>query len=387
MNTMKLWICLLLLIAMPAEASWIKAKGSAPIVNGDVEFAREQATQDALRQAMLQAGASVSSIQNLSNGALTRDMFQIRANSEVRQYRLLEEERRHDRLFVTLQAMILAEPSRCSGSRYAKAISLVRFRMADSDQARYGQIYDLNKEVTRQIFNRLSNLRQNFVARRWLDENLGMDPRRLQQGENSYRRQLQSLAATTDSQYLLFGVLQDISMRDPEGNLLDKWLDDPVRHFSLQLYLFDGMTGELIDQNNYQGEAIWAFGKQEQVDVSSQKFWSSSYGMEVAAQINRAVQDLQLKTQCSTPVARIMHIDGDNFHINLGKRNNIKNGDRFYIEQRADYNDNYGEDRTLRNPAMGTMEVKQVYDNNAVMRPLNRYAPGNIQVNDLAVME
>ena len=53
MNTMKLWICLLLLIAMPAEASWIKAKGSAPIVNGDVEFAREQATQDALRQAML----------------------------------------------------------------------------------------------------------------------------------------------------------------------------------------------------------------------------------------------------------------------------------------------------------------------------------------------
>lgn len=387
MNTMKIWICLLLLFALPAQASWIKARGSAPIVNGDTEFAREQATQDALRQAMLQAGASVSSIQNLSNGALTRDMFQIRANSEIRQFTLLEEERKNDRLFVTLRALILAEPGRCNGARYAKGITLVRFRMADSDQARYGQIYDLNKEVTRQIFNRLGNLRQNFVARRWLDENLGLDPRRLQQGENSYRRQLQSLAAETDSQYLLFGVLQDISIRDPDGNLLDKWLDDPVRHFTLQLYLFDGLTGELNDQSNYQGEAVWNFSKQEQVDVSSQKFWSSSYGMEVAAQINRAVQDLQLKTQCSTPIARIMHVDGENYHINLGKRNGIKTGDRFYIEQRADFNDNYGENRTLRNPTTGAMEVKKVYDNNAVMMPMNRYAPGNIQVNDLAVME
>ena len=328
---MNKWIWLILLLALPVQANWIKARGSAPIVNGDTEFAREQATQDALRQAMLQAGASVSSIQNLSNGALTRDMFQIRANSEIRQYNLLEEERQNDRLFVTLRAYIVADRSRCSGAQYAKGITLIRFRLADSDQARHGQIYELNSEITRQLFNRLSGLSQNFVTRRWLDENLGLDPRRLLQGENSYHRQLQSLAAETDSQYLLFGVLQDISLRDAQGNLLDQWLDDPIRHFSMQLYLFDGLTGELSEQKNYQGEAVWSFDKQEQVDVSGQKFWNSAYGMEISAQLNRAVQDLQLKLQCTNPIARIMRIDGDNYHINLGKRNGIKTGDHFYI--------------------------------------------------------
>ena len=384
---MNKWIWLILLLALPVQANWIKARGSAPIVNGDTEFAREQATQDALRQAMLQAGASVSSIQNLSNGALTRDMFQIRANSEIRQYNLLEEERQNDRLFVTLRAYIVADRSRCSGAQYAKGITLIRFRLADSDQARHGQIYELNSEITRQLFNRLSGLSQNFVTRRWLDENLGLDPRRLLQGENSYHRQLQSLAAETDSQYLLFGVLQDISLRDAQGNLLDQWLDDPIRHFSMQLYLFDGLTGELSEQKNYQGEAVWSFDKQEQVDVSGQKFWNSAYGMEISAQLNRAVQDLQLKLQCTNPIARIMRIDGDNYHINLGKRNGIKTGDHFYIEQRADFTDGFGRDRTIRNPTTGMMEVKRVYEDNAVMIPLNRYAPGNIQINDLAVLE
>ena len=36
---------------------------------------------------------------------------------------------------------------------------------------------------------------------------------------------------------------------------------------------------------------------------------------------------------------------------------------------------------------MGQREVKRVYDNNAIMMPLNRYAAGNIQINDLAILE
>lgn len=279
MNTMKRWIWLLLWLALPAQAQWYTAVGSAPIIDGEVDQAREQATQEALRQAMLQAGASVSSIQNLSNGALTRDQFQIRSNSEVRQYNLLAEERRNDRLTVKLRAYIVAERGKqCLGARYAKGITLIRFGFADPEQASYGQIYELNRELTRQLYGRLSNLRQNFVTRRWLDANLGLDPRRLETGETGYVRQMQSLATDTDSQYLLFGILQDVSLRDPDGNLLQQWLNDPVRQFTLQIYLFDGLTGELVDQGTYQSRAVWSFDKQAQVDVSGQPFWHSAYG-------------------------------------------------------------------------------------------------------------
>ena len=387
MNTMKRWIWLIFLLAWPAYAQWITASGSAPIINGDQDEARAQATQDALRQAMLQAGASVSSIQSLSNGALTRDQFQIRANSEIRQYNLLQEEVRNGRLSVSLRAYIVADRTRCAGASYAKGITLVRFRFANPEQASYGQLFDLHRELTRQIFNRLGKLSQNFVTRRWLDANLGLDPRRLEQGETGYIGQMQSLAAETDSQYLLFGVLEDISLRDADGNMLEQWLRDPIRHFTLQLYLFDGLTGELVDQPHYESEAIWDFAKQEGVDVTSQRFWSSAYGQEITAQLNRAVQDMQMKLQCTNPVARILRIDGDNYHINLGKRHGIKSGERFYIEHKANFTDGYGRERTVRNPAMGQMEVKRVYDNNAIMMPLNRYAAGNIQINDLAILE
>jgi hypothetical protein len=387
MNTMKRWIWLIFLLTLPVHAQWITTSGSAPIINGDSDEARVQATQDALRQAMLQAGASVSSIQNLTNGALTRDQFQVRANSEIRQYNLLQEERHDGRLTVTLRAFIVADRTHCAGASYAKGITLIRFRFANPEQASYGQLYDLHRELTRQIFSRLGRLSQNFVTRRWLDANLGLDPRRLEQGENGYVGQMQSLAAETDSQYLLFGVLEDISLRDASGNLLDQWLNDPIRHFTLQLYLFDGLSGELIDQPHYETEAPWGFAKQEIVDVTSQKFWSSAYGEEITAQLNRAVQDMQMKLQCTNPVARIVRIDGDNYHINLGKRHGIKVGERFYIEQKANFTDGYGRERTVRNPATGQMEVKRVYDNNAIMMPLNRYAAGNIQINDLAVLE
>ena len=67
---MKRWIILLLcLISLPLQAAWYKTIGSAAIINNDEEYARQQAIQDALRQAMLKAGASVSSIQKLSKGA------------------------------------------------------------------------------------------------------------------------------------------------------------------------------------------------------------------------------------------------------------------------------------------------------------------------------
>lgn len=387
MNTMKRWLGLLLLLALPVQAQWILAQGSAPIVDSDLDLAREQATQEALRQAMLQAGASVSSIQGLSNGALTKDQFQIRSSGEIRQYNLLEESRHNDRLTIKLRAYVVAERSRCSGGEYAKGITLIRFRIAEPEQASYGQLYDINKELTRQLFSRLGQMRQNFVTRRWLDANLGLDPRRLEFGENSYVRQMQALAIDTDSQYLLFGVIEDLSLRDAEGNPLSKWLNDPIRQFSLHIYLFDGLTGELIDQGRYTGSASWSFDKQAQVDSGGQPFWRSDYGREISALLDRAAQDLQIKLQCTKPTARIIRVEGNQYHINLGKRHGIKVGDRFYIEQKANFDDEQGHERIVRNPTTGSMEVKRVYENNAIMMPTNGYAPANIQPNDLAVLE
>ncbi len=390
---MKRWIILLLcMIALPSQAAWYKTIGSAPIINNDEEYARQQAIQDALRQAMLKAGASVSSIQQLRNGALTRDDFQIRANSEVRQYQLLDEEIREQRMFVNVRSYIVADRSGCAGGLYAKDISLIRFNWQHKDDGRYGQIYQLDRAITRALFDRLGQQRQVFVTHNWLDNNLGVDPGKLHQGDSTFAQQIQSLAVQTDSQYLIFGSIVDASLQKPDQGILDNvfpgtWYKNPVRHFTLQLYIYDGLTGQLLDQPFYQTQAQWTFDREAIVDPISQDFWQSSYGMEVMATVNRATEELKGRLQCERPTARIIRVEGLDYHINLGKNNGLKVGDRFRILHKADFTDTYGQEHPLRNEASGVMEVKKVYPENAVIRPLSQYAAGNIQVNDLAELE
>ena len=390
---MKRWIILLLcLISLPLQAAWYKTIGSAAIINNDEEYARQQAIQDALRQAMLKAGASVSSIQKLSNGALTRDDFQIRANSEVRQYQLLDEEIRDARIFVRVRSYIVADRSGCSGGLYAKDISLIRFNWQHKDDARYGQIYQLDRAVTRALFDRLGQQRQIFVTRSWLDNNLAVEPGKIQQGDSDFARQIQALAVQTDSQYLIFGSIVDASLQQPDQGIADNifpgaWFKNPLRRFTLQLYLYDGLTGQLLEQPFYQTQANWTFDKEAVVDPISQDFWQSSYGMEITSTLNRITEELKGRLQCERPTARIIRIDGLDYHINLGKTNGLKVGDRFRILHKADFTDVNGQEHALRNAAAGTMEVTKVYPENAVLRPLSQYAAGNIQVSDLAELE
>lgn len=390
---MKRWIILLLcLISLPLQAAWYKTIGSAAIINNDEEYARQQAIQDALRQAMLKAGASVSSIQKLSNGALTRDDFQIRANSEVRQYQLLDEEIRDARIFVRVRSYIVADRSGCSGGLYAKDISLIRFNWQHKDDARYGQIYQLDRAVTRALFDRLGQQRQIFVTRSWLDNNLAVEPGKIQQGDSDFTQQIQALAVQTDSQYLIFGSIVDASLQQPDQGIADNifpgaWFKNPLRRFTLQLYLYDGLTGQLLEQPFYQTQANWTFDKEAVVDPISQDFWQSSYGMEITSTLNRITEELKGRLQCERPTARIIRIDGLDYHINLGKTNGLKVGDRFRILHKADFTDVNGQEHALRNAAAGTMEVTKVYPENAVLRPLSQYAAGNIQVSDLAELE
>ncbi len=381
-----------LMLAFNAQATWYKTTGSAPIIDGDDDFARQMAVQDAIKQAMLNAGASLSSIQSIKNGVVTQDDFQVRANSEVRQYQLLSEEIKDKRMMVTVRSFIVADRSGCAGGLYAKDIAMVRFNWLNKDDARYGQIYQLDRILTKNLFDRFGQQRRIFVAQHWLDNNLGIYPGRIEQGDPAFKEQVKDIALQTDSQFLVLGTITDASIEQPKQGIVDSilpntWFVDPLRKFTLQLYLFDGLTGQLLEKPFYQTQAHWTFDRDAIVDPSSQTFWQSSYGMEINSLLSRVTEEFNARLQCQRPTARIIRIDGLDYHINLGKVNGLKVGDRFRILHKADYQDEYGATHTLRNAADGLMEVKKVYAENAVLRPLSQYVAGNIQLSDLAELE
>ena len=191
----------LLLASLSARAELIEAQGSAAILGGDEVYAREQATRDALRQALLASGASVSSIQRLENGSLRSEQIQIRSGGDIRQYRLKREEVRNGRMYITLVADIQAERQICQTQHYAKDLTLVRLRMRYPDQASTGALDDMPADLSRRLFETLATTPQ-VVARQWLDENLRIDPLHLQQGDRSALEEIKALSLRTDSQYL-----------------------------------------------------------------------------------------------------------------------------------------------------------------------------------------
>ena len=386
-SAMKLPLLLTLLLAsLSARAELIEAQGSAAILGGDEVYAREQATRDALRQALLASGAAVSSVQRLENGSLRSEQIQIRSGGDIRQYRLKREEVRNGRMYITLVADIQAERQICQTQHFAKDLTLVRLRLRYPDQASYGAMDDMPENLSRRLFETLANAPQGVAVRQWLDENLRIDPLHLQQGDRSALEEIKALSLRTDSQYLVLGSIDDLSI-EPQGNQLTSWYQDPVRNFRMQLYLFDGINGSLINRKVYEGRATWTFGKREQVGSSSGQFWQSSYGQEVNYQLKQAAQDLVAQLTCAPVTARVVGQNERGPYINLGRRNGVKLGDQFRIQHNADFIDSYGKSRMMRNPADGLFEVVQVFDDGAIISSQNKYSPFNIQNGDLAVLE
>ncbi|MGN5082849.1 flagellar assembly protein FlgT [Aeromonas sp. 31P] len=384
---MKLPLLLTLLLAsLSARAELIEAQGSAAILGGDEVYAREQATRDALRQALLASGAAVSSVQRLENGSLRSEQIQIRSGGDIRQYRLKREEVRYGRMYITLVADIQAERQICQTQHFAKDLTLVRLRLRYPDQASYGAMDDMPENLSRRLFETLANAPQGVAVRQWLDENLRIDPLHLQQGDRSALEEIKALSLRTDSQYLVLGSIDDLSI-EPQGNQLTSWYQDPVRNFRMQLYLFDGINGSLINRKVYEGRATWTFGKRDQVGSNSGQFWQSSYGQEVNYQLQQAAQDLVAQLTCAPVTARVVGQNERGPYINLGRRNGVKLGDQFRIQHNADFIDPYGKSRMMRNPADGLFEVVQVFDDGAIIRSQNKYSPFNIQNGDLAVLE
>lgn len=62
-----------LLFSWQTSAAWFEAQGQALIANSDRTAAKQRATEEAIRQALMFAGASVQSVQTLTNGLLQQD--------------------------------------------------------------------------------------------------------------------------------------------------------------------------------------------------------------------------------------------------------------------------------------------------------------------------
>ena len=125
-----------------------------------------------------------------------------------------------------------------------------------------GQIYDLHKKVSETLFKQLSLSPNLLNMRGYIDKPLKLGEK---YNDKNLVDTLNSLSVQTDSQFVIFGEINDLSVKFDSKNSLSYWLTDPNRHFYMTVYLYDAFQGNLIFSKQYRQQTSWEYGKEEKV--------------------------------------------------------------------------------------------------------------------------
>jgi len=379
---MKLYALFFLVIfSSMAQSQWFESSGTALVSNGDWDSAREQALKKAVKNALLFSGGTISSLQQVSNGVLVENSLILNSEGEIKALTISSEKKSGNKLTLTIKVDIQQTEKVCYGSNFPKSITLTRFKLNTPEQAVDGNIFSLNKLVSKTLFNQLQLSPQSLNVRRFLDS-----PVKLGEvfNDNSQPDTLRSLATLTDSQFLVYGEINDISVKFDSKNSFSYWLTDPERHFYLTVYLYDALQGQLISSKQYRSKAPWQYDQHASVNLNSKAFWQKDYGQAILATLDEVTVDLENELRCQSPTAKVISVASDNIRINLGKRNGLKEGGVISLYYSTHHKDQFGIERRSQSEYQGEMRVIAVENNSAILRTVDKLPLGNIQINDLA---
>lgn len=379
-------ICLSLFLMFSVttvNAEWYEATGQAKVRHGDYKSAKNRALQDAVKQAMLFSGASVSSVQKISQGLLIDDHTQIQALGVVNQIEIVEERQSGNSFSITVRADIFAEDAQCYSSGFSKKIAITQFPIQYWEQAKIGGLYKLEKEIPRKILNLLKAGSNGVYPVAWLDKKLNVNIDFEQQGRVRHEM-VDAVANNANTQFVMFGRITDLSFGSKTNNY-SFWEDDQFeRFFALEIVVANALTHEVLYQNKFHTFADWSTPQNQQVNITSRKFWDGDYGIAIESLLADVRNDLFSTLSCQQLQSKIMSVkDGEQIQLNIGRGQGVNIGQEYRVSYRADVIDDKG--NLLTNFVISPYRVRitQVYENTAIAETLDADFMNNVQVNDV----
>lgn len=360
--------CAAALASFEAQARWHTVQGTAPIT-GSVSEARDEAVNDAIRNAMLEAGAQVSVEQYYRDGVLASNRMQVKSSVPVRKVTVTEEEKTRGRVTVTVRVLLDDEHMHtCAASKLRKAVVPVSFAFADqqAQQGSTGGLEDIAAELGYSVWQHLSAspslLVRPEVHAALRNAGYGNSP------DSGLRQNVRGLAANNQAQFVATGMIRSAAASDAGEGVLDKLFYQRTRNLDFSVSVYDARTGDQIYEKDYNMTADWPFKQGEYLDLRSERFKGSGFGARLADLEKRAAQDLIQELQCRMPAASIIDITDDGFIINIGQENGIAEGMKFTIGQTSQTLSPEGDEYNQINKARGVYIVKKVYPNSALLR-------------------
>lgn len=327
-----------LLVRQPVKV--VIVEGQAVIERNKKLFARQQAVQDAIRQASLQAGADVSSQTQLNQSAIQSDTIALRAAAHVVNTRILDEWDLegiyHVRAEVALSNNGLCVP------HYRKHIVATGFPLTEPSQVSSSESQDLSGGIPREINNYLMESRE-FIGLNATHISLYAQPRLapdLYDDEPYKVSKVMQVAAANGAQIVLSGVIRDLQIESgdyirgsgPFG-MLKSWFRDvwSRRGIGIDVYVHDGFTGALITQYRYLDNVAGDVWLPADYTVGSERFKASLTGEKISKIIAQASADIRKSLSCYPFATRIINIENDKIFIDAGLQDNLSRGDQLVV--------------------------------------------------------
>jgi hypothetical protein len=382
-NTLKALFCACAVLAsQEAAAKWYTASGTAPILDS-VSQARDEAVNDAIRNAMLEAGAQVSIVTDFKGGVLQHSNTSVQSSVPVRRVLVTEEQKTAGRVNVTVKVLLDdAHQRTCAASSLRKSVVPVAFAYRDQNayQGSAG-IENINSEISNAVYSALSKS-PALAVRPPVNATLqgtgyGSSP------GGALRDELVGLGRQNQAGFIVTGTIDSTATSDAGSGVLDKLFYQRTRTISFSVSVYDARNGSQLFTQNYQAVTDWPFKQGEFVDLRSEQFKGSAYGARIHQLTERAASDIIAALQCRTPSASIIDIENDGFIIDLGTENGIRPGMKFTIGQTSETVAPDGGTFSRVDRARGVYIVEKAYPTSARLKPANLDDNLlNIRVND-----
>lgn len=365
------------------HAQWYESTGHAVIQNSDIPSAKAAAIKDAITQALVFSGARVSSVQTLVDGVLTQDQLKISSQGEIQKIELVSENRSSDEFAITLRLDIFAQIEQCPQSNFNKFIAVTQSQLTNREQARMGQIFDINKAVSKNIYTSLQKSKMSAIPVAYFNKAIKVDTYFNQQHDYS-NSQLEEISSRSNAQYVLLSQITSLSTSDKLNSDYAFWQDESYqRHYQIEFSLFNGTTYEPLWQNSYQSQAIWPFEKTAIIDVNSNRFWQSPFGQSIS-DINQTLSyDLQAAMACLPTQGKIMHMENNKLVINLGKAHGLEKGQLLSIAHHNYLTDAQGNTMPHTITTLNRIRIEQLYQHSAIAVSINDQPLPGVQINDI----
>ena len=338
---MKILFVLLIGWASLAEAFVVEVQGQAPIA-GSINHARQQALEDAMRQASLRAEAHVVSTQLMSKGLITQDDIELKSQANIKDVEVLWEGAEQGIYNVTIRADVKPMQMCQQGNSLRKAVAVTGFGLVSAKQTSLGQLQNIEQDLARVFINTFNDSGQMHA----LDaSHIGLysTPKFAPSVQNQQRHLTTSMALAQNlgAQYIVSGIVRGLDTLSTAADRVEQdesWLslvgltDEPTeRQFVVDVFVHDGFSGALIFSNTYATQGKWNLDRMANVRFASPAFWRSNYGHAVKDLLAGAIDDVSMSLRCQPFMAKIIRTEGKRLHIEALAGAGIRPGDKFSI--------------------------------------------------------